>query len=77
MAREDVVERDDTVQSYLVRLWRDHTGTSWRALVTEVAQPEDRRQFASLDDLFAFLLARTEEHVPRVSENGSGAGPNS
>ena len=58
--------RADTAQSYLVRLWRDHSGAPWRALVTEVAQPEGRRQFASLDDLFAFLLARTEERAPRV-----------
>lgn len=69
------MEREGTAQSYLVRLWCDRAGAPWRAMVTEVADPTGRRQFAGLDDLFAFLLARTEGQALPASGAEPGAEP--
>ena len=51
----------DTIrQSYLLCLWRDHPGAPWRATVMRVARPSERRHFASVDALLAFLIAQTD-----------------
>jgi len=47
--------------SYLLRLWRDHTGAPWRATLIDGTQPEERRHFATLDALCAFLRAQAGE----------------
>jgi hypothetical protein len=47
-------------QAYLLRLWREHPGAAWRATLIDAARPEDRRHFASMDELLAFLLAQTD-----------------
>ena len=47
-------------QAYLLRLWRDHAGAAWRATLIDAARPEERRHFASMDELLAFLLAQTD-----------------
>jgi hypothetical protein len=42
-------------QSYLLRLWADQADDPLRATLVPVAQPGVRYQFASLDELLAFL----------------------
>jgi hypothetical protein len=49
---------EPTHHSYLLRLWREHARAPLRATLIEVAQPEQRRHFADLDALCAFLLAQ-------------------
>jgi len=46
---------ESTRASYLLRLWREHTSSPWRATVLDVAQPGAHRHFATLEDCFAFL----------------------
>ena len=47
--------------AYLLRMWqvRCEKGLAWRASL-ESARASERRGFASLDELFDFLLERTE-----------------
>jgi hypothetical protein len=44
--------------SYLLRLWRDHAAAPMRATLIAVGRPNERRHFANLDELFAFLIAQ-------------------
>jgi hypothetical protein len=53
-----------THASYLLRIWRDHTRSPWRAMVVDVARPGEHLHFATLDALFAFLTARTDSAPP-------------
>jgi hypothetical protein len=55
-----------THASYLLRIWRDHTRSPWRAMVIDVARPGEHRHFATLDALFAFLTAQTGP-APRLA----------
>ncbi|NUM46556.1 MAG: hypothetical protein HUU38_17770 [Anaerolineales bacterium] len=48
-------------QSYLLRLWRDTEAEPWRASLQEVSTQE-QFLFSTLEDLFAFLCARTNAH---------------
>ena len=72
MASERTQEKSD-YHSYLLRLWResstgqsergtsespDSTGWVWRASL-ESPQADDRKGFASLEDLFDFLRQQT------------------
>jgi hypothetical protein len=50
---------ESTHASYLLRIWRDHTRSPWRAMVIDVARLGEHRHFATLDALFAFLTAQT------------------
>jgi hypothetical protein len=65
--------------SYLLRLWQAGTGqgAAWRASLEEIPTGE-RRAFASLDDLFAYLREQTRASPPpeegRAGE-GSQPGP--
>ncbi|MCW5852231.1 MAG: hypothetical protein KIT87_19310 [Anaerolineae bacterium] len=44
-------------KSYLLRLWRDNSpGAAWRATLESITEPTERRYFADLDSLVAFLL---------------------
>ena len=45
--------------SYLLRLWREHTGAPLRATLVPVAKPEVQQHFADLDALYAFLRTQT------------------
>jgi hypothetical protein len=45
--------------SYLVRLWRPNTRSSWHVMVVNVARPDEHQHFATLDALFAFLTTQT------------------
>jgi hypothetical protein len=55
---------EPTRASYLLRIWRTHTSSAWRAMVVEVARPGEHRHFATLDALFAFLTAQTSLAPP-------------
>lgn len=46
-----------TYQSYLLRLWRDTPQAVWRASLQSAAT-EELRHFATVDDLWAFLMAQ-------------------
>jgi hypothetical protein len=52
--------------SYLLRLWRTSSQSNavWRASL-ESAQSGERRVFADLESLFAFLEAQTGADAPR------------
>lgn len=55
--------RDTLYQSYLLRLWSvDEDGTrGWRASLDDPSSGE-RIGFANLEELFAFLMRRTEDN---------------
>lgn len=57
--------------AYLVRLWRVNTeqGTIWRASV-ESPHTAERRAFADLNQLFAFLEQRAGEEEDRKEVQG-------
>jgi hypothetical protein len=55
-----------THASYLLRIWREHTRSPWRATVIDVARPGAQQHFATLDALFAFLTAQTNPAPPLV-----------
>jgi hypothetical protein len=44
--------------SYLLRLWRERSEPSWRVTLIPVARPDERRHFADLEALCAFLRAQ-------------------
>ena len=44
--------------SYLLRLWRERSETSWRVTLIPVARPDAHQHFADLDALYAFLCAQ-------------------
>jgi hypothetical protein len=47
-----------TYQAYMVRIWRDSQHAPWRAS-TQCVQTGEKRLFADLHTLFAFLQAET------------------
>jgi hypothetical protein len=64
-----VTKRAQHYLSYLLRLWRSGAGaeSTWRASL-ESPLTSERRGFASLKDLFAFLEAETGEMDRRDDE---------
>src|SRR5262249_10707490 len=50
--------------SSLLRLWRDHAGAPLRATLIAVECPDKPRHFASMDELFAFLIAQADSFTP-------------
>ena len=52
---------EPTHHSYLLRLWRDHAGAPLWTTLIDVAQPDERRHFANLDALCAFLRAQADQ----------------
>lgn len=48
-----------TYQSYLLRLWRDTPQSVWRASLQSSAT-EEVRHFATVEELWAFLMAQME-----------------
>jgi hypothetical protein len=46
---------EPTHHSYLLRLWREHSQVPWRVMLIAVAQPDQRRQFDTLENCFAYL----------------------
>jgi hypothetical protein len=60
---------EPTHQSYMLRLWRERSEAPWRVTLIAVAQPDQRRQFDTLENCFAFL--REQAAAP----NGSSVHP--
>lgn len=56
-----------TYQSYLLRLWREKPGESWRAML-ESSSSNVRYSFADMEDLFSFLRNQTEQEEPLDNE---------
>jgi len=56
-----------TYQSYLLRLWREKPGESWRAML-ESSSGNVRYSFADMDSLFSFLKNQTEQTEPLDNE---------
>ena len=46
---------EPTHHSYMLRLWRERSDAPWRVTLIAVAQPDERRQFDTLEDCFAYL----------------------
>jgi len=46
---------EPTHHSYMLRLWRERSQAPWRVMLIAVAQPDQRRQFDTLEHCFAFL----------------------
>jgi hypothetical protein len=46
---------EPTNHSYMLRLWRERSQAPWRVTLIAVAQPDQRRQFDTLEDCFAYL----------------------
>ena len=58
-----------TYQSYLLRCWQispatDERPARWRFVLRSVTEEPREQDFATLDDLFAFLSAQTETDQP-------------
>ena len=59
-------------QAYLVRLWQESPQDLWRALAKD-AQTGDEVRFATLEQLFLFLHARTTGETTGVAAQGGSA----
>jgi len=59
----------DRYRSYLVRLWREAPGGSWRCQVSCVGTNREQR-FAGLAELFEFLLADAAGGVGEMRRQG-------
>ena len=46
---------EPTHNSYMLRLWRERGEAPWRVTLIAVAQPDQQRQFDTLEDCFAFF----------------------
>ena len=53
-----------TYQSYLLRLFRDTPGASWRATLKSISGAGEQHHFADLEGLAAYLLAEFEARGP-------------
>ena len=63
---------EPTHHSYMLRLWRERSQAPWRVTLFAVAQPEERRQFDTLEDCFAFLREQTAAlNGPSIHLDGS------
>ena len=49
-----------TYKSYLLRLFRDTPGASWRATLKSISGAGEQHHFADLESLAAYLLAEFE-----------------
>jgi hypothetical protein len=62
---------EPTHHSFMLRLWRERRETPWRVTLLAVAQPDERHQFDTLEDCFAWLqLAHHEPGTPLDSRPG-------
>ncbi len=60
-------EQRNRYQAYLLRLWCEPNDRDWRASL-KTAADEQELGFANLDELFAYLLRRTEGERAREWE---------
>lgn len=51
---------EQTQHSFLLRVWRGSPKAPWRANLINVARPDERYHFASLDELYAFIEQQIE-----------------
>ena len=58
-------------QSYLLRLWRERPGTSVRATLIAVSQPDAHLHFTDLDALCAFLRAQADAEPDRNDDRNT------
>lgn len=47
--------------SYVLRLWREHSGASWRVTLIPTAQPNTRQHFETVQACFAFVETQTTQ----------------
>ena len=64
-----------TYQSYLLRLWRDNPQAAWRASVQSTAT-EEVRHFATVEELWAYLMAQMGGNDDVQGDNMPGATTN-
>jgi hypothetical protein len=63
---------EPTHHSYMLRLWREHADAPWRVTLIAVAQPDQRRQFDTLEDCFAYLREQAAApNGPSIHLDGS------
>jgi len=62
-------------KAYLLRLWREQEDGRWRATLENPGSGE-RAGFATLEELVAFLEAKTGEPIPFLPTDSTPAGPN-
>ena len=63
---------EPTHHSYMLRLWREHADAPWRVTLIAVAQPDQRRQFDTLEDCCAYLWEQASPpNGPSVHLDGS------
>lgn len=68
------MERPNSYISYLLRMWRSGSGEmAWQASL-ESPLTGERRGFANLNDLWAFLLAQTDIRDNTQTKNGLQGG---
>ena len=58
---------EPTHHSYMLRLWRERSEAPWRVTLIAVAQPNERRQFDTLEDCFAYLREQAAPNKPSHS----------
>jgi hypothetical protein len=54
-------EKSVIYKSFLIRIWRDETGSKQRVMVTRIDEGGKPYYFANLDDLMMFLLLEMEK----------------
>ena len=63
---------EPTHHSYMLRLWRERNQAPWRVTLFAVAQPDQRRQFDTLEDCFAYLREQAAAlNQPSIHLDGS------
>ncbi|MCL4806038.1 MAG: hypothetical protein KJ046_17220 [Anaerolineae bacterium] len=68
MKRKDLEQGQAMHQAYLLHIWREPQDLVWRASVRTTAG-EKEIAFADLDELFVYLLRRTEESEREQNQN--------
>jgi hypothetical protein len=58
-------------RSFLVRLWKEHAGSEWRASIQDIASGECR-YFSEMGELIQFLNRVPETYPPDLSKAATG-----
>lgn len=69
MRKNTLETREVKHQAYLLHLWREEQDDVWRASV-KTTTGEKEVAFASLDELFVYLLRRTEANTLENKDEG-------
>jgi hypothetical protein len=62
---------EPTHHSYMLRLWRERGDAPWRVTLVEVAQPDERRHFETLEGCFAYLREQAASNGTSIHQNES------